>query len=49
MEEYGPYQVTLRTSRSLAYYTLRKFTIRDRTKVHTHTRREMGEAGEGQG
>uniref|UniRef100_A0A3P8WLD6 protein-tyrosine-phosphatase n=1 Tax=Cynoglossus semilaevis TaxID=244447 RepID=A0A3P8WLD6_CYNSE len=42
MEEYGPYQVTLRTSRSLAYYTLRKFTIRDRTKYHYTQWPDMG-------
>lgn len=28
-EEYGPYQVTLRSSRNLAYYTLRTFIVRD--------------------
>ncbi|XP_056280438.1 receptor-type tyrosine-protein phosphatase zeta isoform X2 [Pseudoliparis swirei] len=28
-EDYGPYHVTLRSSRTLAYYTLRTFTVRD--------------------
>ncbi|KAM8910058.1 receptor-type tyrosine-protein phosphatase zeta isoform 2-T2 [Spinachia spinachia] len=28
-EEYGPYQVTLRSSTTLAYYTLRTFSVRD--------------------
>uniref|UniRef100_A0A667XFJ5 protein-tyrosine-phosphatase n=1 Tax=Myripristis murdjan TaxID=586833 RepID=A0A667XFJ5_9TELE len=28
-EEYGPYQVTLRSSKTLAYYTLRTLTLRD--------------------
>lgn len=34
-EEYGPYQVTLRGSNTLAYYTLRTLTVRDTMdKVH---------------
>uniref|UniRef100_A0A667XKK2 protein-tyrosine-phosphatase n=1 Tax=Myripristis murdjan TaxID=586833 RepID=A0A667XKK2_9TELE len=39
-EEYGPYQVTLRSSKTLAYYTLRTLTLRDTSNKASQRRAE---------
>ncbi|XP_074481451.1 receptor-type tyrosine-protein phosphatase zeta isoform X2 [Sebastes fasciatus] len=39
-EEYGPYQVTLKSRKTLAYYTLRTFTVRDSTNKASQRRVE---------
>ncbi|KAM6896094.1 receptor-type tyrosine-protein phosphatase zeta-like [Lycodopsis pacificus] len=39
-EEYGPYQVTLKSSKTLAYYTLRAFAVRDTSNKASQRRVE---------
>ncbi|XP_031721430.1 receptor-type tyrosine-protein phosphatase zeta-like isoform X2 [Anarrhichthys ocellatus] len=39
-EEYGPYQVTLKSSKTLAYYTLRAFAVRDASNKASQRRVE---------